>query len=70
LQSTAEKLQYATLVRSQFVQGSGSQPEIAIIRMGEKGQARLVADENSELQPGDVVEVALRPGQSVEQRTQ
>lgn len=67
LQSTSEKLQYATLVRSQFVRGGG-QPEIVVIRMDEKGQTRIRANEESELQPGDVVEVTLRPGQSDDQR--
>lgn len=67
LQSTSEKLQYATLVRSQFVRGGG-QPEIVVIRMDEKGQTRIRANEESELQPGDVVEVTLRPGQTGDQR--
>ena len=66
LQSTSEKVQYATLVRSQFVRG-GSQPEIVVIRMDEKGQMRIRANEESKLQPGDVVEVTLRPGQSSDQ---
>jgi polysaccharide export outer membrane protein len=34
-------------------------PEIAIIRKTEKGLLRLVANEETELQPGDVVEVAV-----------
>jgi polysaccharide export outer membrane protein len=67
LQSTSEKLQYATLVRSQFVRGGG-QPEIVVIRMDEKkAQTRIRASEESELQPGDVVEVTLRPGLSSDQ---
>lgn len=69
LQSTSEKLQYATLVRSQFVRG-GSQPDIVVIRMDQKGQMRIRANEESELQPGDVVEVTLRPGQSSDQHEQ
>lgn len=70
LQSTAEKLQYATIVKSQFMRGSGSEPQIAVIRIGEKGQQRILANEESELQPGDVVEVTLRPGLSSEPRGQ
>jgi len=31
-----------------------------IIRKGEKGQERIVADEDAELQPGDTVEVTLK----------
>jgi polysaccharide export outer membrane protein len=69
LQSTSEKLQYATIVRSQFVQG-GSQPQIVVIRMDGKSQTRILANEEYELQPGDVVEVTLRPGQPSDQREQ
>jgi polysaccharide export outer membrane protein len=69
LQSTAEKLQYVTIVKSQFMRGSGNQPEI-VIRPGEKDRERIVANEESELQPGDVVEVTLRPGLSTEQHGQ
>ena len=32
---------------------------IAIIRKDEKGQERILADEDTELQPGDTVEVTL-----------
>jgi polysaccharide export outer membrane protein len=60
LQSVAEKLQFTALVRSQLVRGTGGKPEITIIRKGENGRERLLADEDSELQPGDVIEVALR----------
>jgi polysaccharide export outer membrane protein len=60
LQSVGEKLQYTAMVRSQLVQGTGSRPDIAIIRKGEKGPERIVASEDTELQPGDAVEVTLR----------
>jgi polysaccharide export outer membrane protein len=59
LQSVGEKLQYTAMVRSQLVQGTGDQAEIVIVRKGEKGQDRIVADEDAELQPGDTVEVTL-----------
>jgi polysaccharide export outer membrane protein len=65
LQSVGEKLQYTALVRSQLVRGSGGKPQIAIIRKGENGRERLVAEEDFELEPGDVVEVALRSEQGV-----
>jgi polysaccharide biosynthesis/export protein len=65
LQGVGEKLQYTALVRSQLVRGSGGKPQIAIIRKGENGRERLVAEEDFELQPGDVVEVALRAEQGV-----
>jgi len=60
LQSVGEKLQYTAMVRSQLVRGAGSKPEIAIIRKGEKGPERIVASEDTELRPGDTVEVSLR----------
>jgi len=60
LQSVGEKLQYTAMVRSQLVRGAGSKPDIAIIRKGEKGPERIIASEDTELQPGDAVEVSLR----------
>jgi polysaccharide export outer membrane protein len=61
LQSVGEKLQYTAMVRSQLVRGAGAGDgaEIAITRKSEKGQERMIADEDSELQPGDTVEVSL-----------
>jgi polysaccharide export outer membrane protein len=60
LQSVGEKLQYTAMVRSQLARGAGNKAEIAIIRSGEKGQERIIASEDTELQPGDAVEVSLR----------
>ncbi len=60
LQSVGEKIQYTAMVRSQLVRGAGGKPDIAIIRKGEKGPERIVASEDTELQPGDAVEVTLR----------
>src|SRR3984885_9065461 len=60
LQSVGEKLQYTAMVRSQLARGAGNKAEIAIIRKGEKGQERIIASEDAELQPGDIVEVSLR----------
>jgi polysaccharide export outer membrane protein len=59
LQSVGEKLQYTAMIRSQLVRGTGDKPEIAIIRKGQKGEERIIADEDVELQPGDTVEVKL-----------
>jgi polysaccharide biosynthesis/export protein len=59
LQGVGEKLQY-TGVRSQLIDGQRTKPEISIIRKGEKGREQFVADGDTELQPGDVVEVALK----------
>jgi polysaccharide export outer membrane protein len=60
LQSVGEKLQYTAMVRSQLMQGAGDKAEIAIIRKGQKGVERIVADEDAELQPGDTVEITLQ----------
>jgi len=60
LQSVGEKIQYTAMVRSQLARGAGSKPDIAIIRKGEKGPERIIASEDTELQPGDAVEVTLR----------
>ncbi|WP_246174896.1 polysaccharide biosynthesis/export family protein [Bradyrhizobium paxllaeri] len=60
LQSVGEKLQYTAMVRSQLARGASSKPNIAIIRKGEKGTERIIASEDTELQPGDAVEVVLR----------
>ncbi len=65
LQAVGEKLQYTSLVRSQLIRGAGGKPQITIVRKGENGRERFIAEEDSELQPGDVVEVALRPEQGV-----
>ena len=60
LQSVGEKLQYTAMVRSQLVRGASSKPDIAIIRKGEKGSERIIASEDTELQPGDAIEVTLQ----------
>jgi polysaccharide export outer membrane protein len=60
LQSVGEKIQYTAMVRSQLVRGAGSTPDIAVIRKGSKGPERIIASEDTELQPGDAVEVTLR----------
>lgn len=65
LQAVGEKIEYTALVRSQLVRGAGGKPEITVVRKGEKGREQFVADADSELQPGDVVEVALQSEQGV-----
>jgi polysaccharide export outer membrane protein len=65
LQGVGEKLQYTALVRSQLIRGGGSKPQITVARKENKNWERFAAEEDSELQPGDVVEVALRPEQGV-----
>ena len=62
-----EKLQYTMLAKSQLARGFGNEPSITIVRNGTKGVEHLVAKEESELQPGDVVEVALRDDTSLDE---
>jgi polysaccharide export outer membrane protein len=59
LQSIGEKIRLSVL-RPQVMQGNTPKPEIAITRKGEVGRERFIGNEDSELQPGDVVEVTLR----------
>jgi polysaccharide export outer membrane protein len=66
LQSTGEKLQYTVLAKSQLARGFGSKPAITIVRNGARGSENLIANEEFELQPGDVVEVALRVASGAE----
>nr|WP_246820729.1 polysaccharide biosynthesis/export family protein [Bradyrhizobium iriomotense] len=60
LQGVGEKLQYTAMVRSQLVRGAANQTDIIIVRKSENGRERIVATEDTELQPGDAVEITLR----------
>ena len=61
LEAAGEKLVYVGMVRSQLVRGPGSKPELVLYRMKEQGGTeRVTADADTELSPGDVVEVALQ----------
>lgn len=60
IQSVSEKLAYTGMVRSQLVRGDGGAPEILIIRKNDQGDARVLADEETEVMPGDVIEIALK----------
>jgi polysaccharide biosynthesis/export protein len=57
LQGVAEKLQFTT-TRTQLMSGDELKATIVVFR---KARERITADEDFELQPGDVVEVTLRP---------
>jgi polysaccharide export outer membrane protein len=59
LESAEEKLQLAGLQPLRPSDTPGK-PEITVFRGGANGTERLSIDTDSELQPGDVVEVALR----------
>ncbi|MBY0299226.1 MAG: polysaccharide biosynthesis/export family protein [Methylobacterium sp.] len=61
LQAVGEKLLYTGVVRSQLVRGGGGTPEIAVYRRTDPAQrTRIPADEETDLQPGDTIEVALK----------
>jgi polysaccharide export outer membrane protein len=59
LRSTSEKMKY-TAVRLSIGLGGELKPDIVVIRKGGRGRERVAADEDSELLPGDVIEVVLR----------
>ena len=42
------------------MRGNEFKQELTVIRKGKSGPERIIVDQDSELQPGDVVEVALR----------
>jgi polysaccharide export outer membrane protein len=60
LQAVGDKLMYSGMVRSQLVRGATSTPNIKIHRDIEGDRQTLVADADTELMPGDVIEVAIR----------
>lgn len=61
IQAVGEKLIYTGAVRSQLIRGRGGKPDIAIFRKDEQGAPQtIVAEEDSELLPGDVVDIGLR----------
>jgi polysaccharide biosynthesis/export protein len=61
LQGIGDKLQYTGLLKSRLMRGNGYKLDIAITRKNQTGLERVVADGDSELEPGDVVEVSLQP---------
>jgi len=60
VQSVGEKVVYAGVVRSQLVRGTGDKPNITIFRAGSGREDSFAATEDTELLPGDVVEVSVR----------
>jgi polysaccharide export outer membrane protein len=62
LQGIGDKLQYTALLKSRLMRGNGYKLEVAITRRIETGVQRVVANEDWELQPGDVVDVSLQTG--------
>jgi polysaccharide biosynthesis/export protein len=60
LQAVEEKIKYTAALRRQLMRANGNKPEVSVVRKGPERREHLVADEETELQPGDVVEVALQ----------
>ena len=60
LEGVREKLEYSAQVRSQLTRATSGSPQITVMRKGEKGWDRTSVHEDFELQPGDVIEIALR----------
>jgi polysaccharide export outer membrane protein len=60
LHSVGEKVVYAGIVRSQLVRGTGDKPNITIFRSGADGEDSFAASQDTELLPGDVLEVSVR----------
>jgi polysaccharide export outer membrane protein len=60
LKSTSDRLLHVNLLRSQVAQGGSRAVDIGVYRKAEGGPGRIDADEDLELTPGDVVEVALQ----------
>jgi polysaccharide export outer membrane protein len=66
LQAVGDKLQYTALQKSRLMHGEGYTPRIILVRKDGKIRARVDANEDSELQPGDVIEISLQPAAASE----
>ena len=61
IQSIGDKLLYVGALKTQLGQGAGEQPRLTLFRTGQPAAA---VAQDAALQPGDVVDVALRADQS------
>ncbi|MCJ2053874.1 polysaccharide biosynthesis/export family protein [Methylobacterium sp. J-070] len=59
LEAVGDKLVYTGLVKSQLVRGKGGEPDLKISRRTPAGRVRTRAQDDTELLPGDVLEVSL-----------
>jgi polysaccharide export outer membrane protein len=59
INAVAEKLLYTGAVKTQLLRGVGNKPQMTIFRKRLDQEERIVASEDTELQPGDVIDVAL-----------
>lgn len=60
LQAVGDKMIYTGLVRSRLVRGKDAEPSIIIYRDGPDGTHPLHSKQDTELRPGDVIDVALQ----------
>ena len=60
LQAVGDKMIYTGLVRSQLVRGKDAEPSIVIYRKAEQATQALDVNQDAELRPGDVIDVALQ----------
>jgi polysaccharide export outer membrane protein len=61
IQSVSEKLLYAGMARSQLTRGPGGEPDIRVFRKDDNGgTTATIAGAETELMPGDVVDVKLK----------
>jgi polysaccharide export outer membrane protein len=62
IQAVSEKLLYAGMARSQLTRGPGGEPDVRVLRKDNNGgtTATIAATDQTELMPGDVVDVRLQ----------
>ena len=61
LQSVSEKLRYTGMVRSQLVRGGGvNSPRVTITRVIDGRSSQFTADLQTELRPGDLIDISLQ----------
>lgn len=65
LQAVSDKLRYTGMIKSQLVRGVESKPKITIVRSVDDRQTVMSGDVDTELQPGDTVDVALQAADPV-----
>ena len=65
LQGIGEKLLYIGAIKAQAMSGGRNLPEIAIYRRVDGQQTRLAADENTDVYPGDVIDIIFSQRQLI-----
>jgi polysaccharide export outer membrane protein len=59
LVSAQERLIFSSKMRNQLGAGTDQKVELVVVRQSEKGRERFMAGEDTELWPGDAIEVAM-----------